>query len=81
MYLDANNLYGWAMSQTLPTHEFDWLNEKQMADFDVTEIPADSQEGYILEVDLEYPPELHTAHNDYPLAPEPLEISEDMLSP
>ncbi|GBO19490.1 hypothetical protein AVEN_201204-1 [Araneus ventricosus] len=54
MYWDANNLYGWAMSQRLPTHEFSWSQEP----VDYLNIPDDSDEGYILEVDLEYPPEL-----------------------
>ena len=44
-------------------------------------VPADNQIGYILEVDLEYPEEIHEAHNDYPLAAEHLKITDDMLSP
>ena len=80
MYLDANNLYGWAMSQPLPTGEFDWLTEEEMATFNVDDVPDDSEEGYILEVDLSYPTELHDLHNDYPLAPEKMKISSEMLS-
>ncbi|GBM44867.1 hypothetical protein AVEN_157095-1 [Araneus ventricosus] len=68
MYWEANNLYGWAMSQRLPTHEFSWSQEP----VDYLNIPDDSDEGYILAVDLEYPPELHHQHNCYPLAPEKL---------
>ncbi|GBM25008.1 hypothetical protein AVEN_50349-1 [Araneus ventricosus] len=66
MYWDANNLYGWAMPQHLPTHDFSWTEEN----VDYLNIPDDSDMGYILEVDLEYPPELHHRHNCYPLAPE-----------
>ncbi|CAB4024062.1 Gastrula zinc finger, partial [Paramuricea clavata] len=80
-YLDANNLYGWAMSQPLPTGEFDWLNEKEISNLDITQITDDSEEGYILEVDLKYPKELHDLHNDYPLAPEKMKICPEMLSP
>jgi len=80
-YLDANNLYGWAMSQPLPTHDFAWLTDEEIEEFDVTEIPEDSEDGYILEVDLEYPQELHDSHSDYPLAPEEMKISTEMLSP
>jgi hypothetical protein len=54
MYLDANNLYGWAMSQSLPTGEFDWLWRRELK-LDITQIPDDSEECYILEVDLKYP--------------------------
>ena len=77
MYLDANNLYGWAMSQYLPTGGFKWLNEEFILLDDYTD---DSDKGLILEVDLEYPDELHDLHNDYPLAPEKLKVGEDMLS-
>jgi len=38
MYLDANNLYGWAMSQKMPEKEFDWMTEQQLEDFDVTQV-------------------------------------------
>ena len=61
-YLDANNLYGAAMSMKLPTHGFKWMNNK--------ELPVWRKIPCILEVDLEYPKELHDLHNDYPLAPE-----------
>jgi hypothetical protein len=81
MYLDANNLYGWAMSQPLPAGEFDWLNEEEISNLDITQITDDSEEGYILEVDLRYPKELHDLHNDYPLAPEKMKICPEMLSP
>jgi hypothetical protein len=81
MYLDANNLYGWAMSQPLPTGEFDWLNEEEIANLDIMQIPDNSEEGYILEVDLKYPKELHDLHNDYPFAPEKMKICSEMLSP
>ena len=65
-YLDANNLYGAAMSMKLPTHGFKWMNKYEL----------NNLENYscILEVDLEYPKELHDLHNDYPLAPEQIEV-------
>ena len=65
-YLDANNLYGWAMSKKLPTHGFKWMTSCQL----------DNWERYpcILEGDLEYPRKLRDLHNDYPLAPDHLEI-------
>ena len=54
MYLDANNLYGWAMSQYLPYGGFKWLNQKEIDKFDVNPIDCSSIDGYILEVDLNY---------------------------
>ena len=78
LYLDMNNLYGWAMSGYLPYGGFKWL--KNVDGFDVNSINKKSPIGYILEVDLEYPDELHELHNDYPLAPEKLAVSSDMLS-
>ena len=80
MYLDANNLYGWAMSQYLPTGGFRWLTEKEINNTDLLKYKEDSKKGLILEVDLEYPKELHDLHNDYPLAPEKIKVTKEMLS-
>ena len=66
-YLDANNLYGWAMSKPLPTHGFKWIKESELENWE--KYPC------ILEVDLEYPWSLHDLHNDYSLAPEHLEVN------
>ena len=77
-YLDKNNLYGWAMSEYLPYGEFEWL--KNVDSFDVISIDKKSDVGYKLEVDLKYPNELHELHNDYPLAPKKLTVTNDILS-
>ena len=66
------------MSEYLPYKGFKWL--KNVAEFDVMSISEKSSIGYLLEVDLEYPEELHELHNDYPLAAEKLAVSSDMLS-
>ena len=65
-YLDANNLYG----RVLPTGAFRWKDECEQLTKTIADHPADDAEGFILEVDLEYPEDLHNAHNAYPLAPE-----------
>ena len=77
-YLDMNNLYGWAMSEYLSYEGFKWL--KNIDGFDVMLINETSLIVYLFEVYLEYPDELHKLHNDYPLAPEKLAVSSDMLS-
>ena len=77
-YLDANNLYGWAMSQKLPTGDFRWVPSPEYINLDSYD--ENSAKGLILEVDLEYPKELHSLHNDYPLAPEKITVGEEMLS-
>ena len=69
IYVDANNLYGGAMSEKLPTHGFKWLTGGEMEKIyenrhNLNKMPC------ILEVDLEYPKKLHDLHNDYPLCPE-----------
>ena len=69
-YLDMNNLYGCGMSDYLPYGGFKWL--KNVDNFHVNSINEKNPIRYILEVDLEYPDELHVLHNDYPLAPEKL---------
>ena len=56
------------------------MTEKEINNSDLSSVKEDSPEGYILEVDLEYPSELHDYFNDYPLAPEKLKITNDMLS-
>ena len=68
VYLDANNLYGWAMSKPLPVGEFEWMDEKELKNWE--RFVDEEGIGCILEVDLEYPVELHDFHNDFPLAPE-----------
>ena len=80
MYLDANNLYGWTMSQYLPTDNFKWMTDKEISKTNLGKYKADSKEGLILEVDLEYPKELDDLHNDYPIAPEKVKVSNNMLS-
>ena len=70
--LDANNLYGWAMSQYLPYGEIKWA--KNVDNFDVNSISKNNLYGYILEVDLEYPDELNNLHKDYPLVTEKLKL-------
>ena len=80
IYLDANNLYGWAMSQYLPTGGFKWLTEKQINKINLAQYNEDSNKGLLIEVDLEYPKELHELHNSYPLAAERVCVNKDMLS-
>ena len=77
-YLDVNNLYGWTVSEYLPYGRFKWL--KNVDGFDVMSISDKSTIGYFLEVDLEYPDDLHEMDNDYPLAPEKLAVSSNILS-
>ncbi|GBN27366.1 hypothetical protein AVEN_80263-1 [Araneus ventricosus] len=70
IYLDANNLYGFSMSQPLPVNNFQWLSPEEVSLHEICQHTDDATTGYILEVDMEYPPELHDLHNNYPLAPE-----------
>ena len=114
-YLDSNNLYGWAMSEPMPTGGFQWVsqvlsyiavmlvdgfwnilcvesltllhllflqvdpsNETTEA---VLSTSKDADQGFILEVDLDYPTSLHRQHNDFPLAPEKLKVTNTMMSP
>ncbi|GBP03278.1 hypothetical protein EVAR_101295_1 [Eumeta japonica] len=65
---DANNLYGWAMSESLPEGKFEWIED--IDSFDISTVSENSDFGYILEVDLDYPEELHDSHNDLPFCAE-----------
>ncbi|CAG9840781.1 unnamed protein product [Diabrotica balteata] len=68
MYLDATNLYGAAMCQYLPYGNFKWVTDAE--NFNCFSVEDDADKGYVLEVDLEYPAHLHSAHNDMPFCPE-----------
>ena len=72
-YLDANNLYGWAMSEKMPYKDFKWVENVQAVPLE--KMLSDGDLGYVLEVDLEYPSELHDLRNDYPLAREIMKIN------
>ena len=71
-YLDANNLYGWAMSQPLPTGGFKWVDVNPSK---ISELATRTDKGYILEVDVSYPKDLHDSHNDLPFMCERIEIN------
>ena len=70
-------------AQPLPRllSDFGWLSRDEIDALDVTTVKVDAVTGYILEVDLDYPQQLHDPHSGYPLAPERLSITEEMLSP
>jgi len=79
-YIDANNLYGWAMSQFLPTGKFRWLSPEESSAFQERLSPEESNKGYVIECDITYPENLHELHNDYPLACESMEVQRPWLS-
>ena len=64
--MDANNLYGWAMVQNLPTHGFLWKEAEDFTPEKIDELVKKDKRGYLLEVDVEYPKELHENHNELP---------------
>ena len=79
MYLDANNLYGCAMSKKLPTHGFKWMSGGELENlYENQELHTWNKTPCILEVDLEYPENLHDLHNDYPLCPEGVKCKNDV---
>ena len=75
-YDDANNLYGWAMSQPLPAYGFKWVKNVSKIDEDfMKNYDEDSDKGYIFEVDVEYPKNFHDLQNDLPFLPERMKIN------
>ena len=82
-YLDANNLYGWTMSQPLPTREFKWDDIENLKGgaqelkrtMDMMVGNSNRGVGYVLEVDVKYPRELHDLHNDLPFMCEKIRVS------
>ena len=78
-YLDANNLYGWAMSKKLPTNGFKWIDTSETSnkineDF-IKNYNENNDKGYILEVDVKYPKRLHELHSDLPFLSERMEVN------
>ena len=80
IYLDANNLYGMSMVQSLPHSNFEWSNERDYQVL-IDKYAENETEGCFVKCDLEYPEHLHDLHNDYPLAPERKLVDTNMLSP
>ena len=79
MYFDANNLYGWAMSKPLPKRDFKWKRVMPTEE-DIIKKKENAKNGWILDVDLEYPKELHEEHNSFPLAPEKKQVKNEWMS-
>ena len=71
-YLDTNNLYGWAMSQALPTGKFKWVGVKPN---EIRKLLKHKDKGYLLEVNVKYLKELHNSHNDLPFMCERMKIN------
>ena len=79
-YLDANNLYGWAMSKKLPVNGFKWIDNSGTAGPVINEEfiknhNENDNKGYIFEVDVNYPKKLNELHSDLPFLPERMEIN------
>ena len=76
-YIDANNLYGWAMSKKLPVNGFRWLDSEEINEINeefIKNYNENDNKGYILEVDVKYPKRLHELHSDLPFLPERMKI-------
>ena len=76
-YLDANNLYGWAMSQKLPVNGFKWENDlSRFNENFIKNYDENSDEGYFLEVNVEYPKQLFGHHKDLSFLPDRKKLDE-----
>ena len=77
-YLDANNLYGWAMSKKLPVNGFKWLDSDKINDINeefIKNYHENNDKGYIFEVDVKYPKRLHELHSDLPFLSERMKVN------
>lgn len=81
MNLVLEVVIGYAMCKPLPLHSFKWLKQEEMDSLNILSILEDVSTGYILEVDLEYLPELHNNHNDLPYCPEQLRTTSNKNIP
>ena len=79
--LDENNMYGGAMSRFLPSSGFRWLTHEEVANFRLATLSEeDGPVGFLLDVDLQFPRELHDYFNDFPPAPESIMVEDKWLS-
>ena len=77
-YLDANNLYEYAMRKKLPVRNFKWLHENEISKFNdefIKNYDEDGDIGYIFEVDIEYPKHIRMLHKDLPFLPEKMKLN------
>ena len=75
-YLDANNLYGAAMTKKLPIKGFKWLDNIEIIDEEfIKEYNEINDKGYVIEADVDYPQELHDLHSDMPFLSERMVIN------
>ena len=75
-YLDANNLYGWEMSQKLPVNYFKWIEDtSEINEEFIKNYYENNDQGYILEVDVKYPRKLHDIHSDLLFLPKRMKIN------
>ena len=74
-YLDANNLYGWALLNKLPVNGFKWTDNNKINEEFIKNYNENDKKGYIFEVDVKYPKKLHELHSDLPFLPERMEIN------
>ena len=73
--MDVNNLCGWAMSQKLPVNNSEWIKDTSQFNEDfIKSYNEENDKGYFLEVDVQYPENLHIRHNDLPFLPERMKI-------
>ena len=74
-YLDANNLYGWAMSKKLPVNRFKWIDKNEINEDFIKNYNENNDKGYILEVDVKDPKRLLELHSDLPFLSERIEVN------
>ena len=80
-YLDANNLYGWV--QKLPKHGFKWIEKvEEFTPEEIAKLAKKDNKGYVFEVEVDYPEELHKSHNELSFLPERMKIEKvEKLTP
>ena len=77
IYTDYNNLYGKAMSEKLPVDGFEWVDDISEIDENfIKNYDEDSDVGYFIEADIEYPKELHNKDSDLQFLPERMRVNE-----